>query len=91
MIDPLEGIRLKMERAKTIINDLNGHLDQLTKREPYTIRVDEESEKGRPAVTLTAVRNPSFKLDINIGLLAGEALYHLRSRMSHRLRLLHPA
>ena len=69
MIDPLDGIRLKIDRAKTIINNLGGHLDQLTKREPYTIRVDEKSDEGQPAVTLTAVRNPSFKLDTDISLL----------------------
>ena len=72
-----------MERSKTIINDLHGYCNKLTNSEPYTIRVDEKSEKGCPAVTLTAIRNPSFKLDTDIVLLAGEALYHLRSSLDH--------
>ena len=84
MIDPLEGIRLKILRAATIINDLDGRIIEFAQREPYSVHIDEKPDEGGSLVgTLTAVKNPEVRLDPNIVLMAGEALYQLRSSLDH--------
>ena len=84
MIDPLEGIRLKTDRAKTIINNLDRCLRKFAQRKPYRVRVDEHLDKDGSIIgNLTAVKNPKISLDPNIVLMAGEDLYHLRSSLDH--------
>ena len=55
----LEGIRLKTERAKTIINNLDRCLRKFAQRKPYRVRVDEHLDKDGSIIgNLTAVKNP---------------------------------
>ena len=84
MTDPLDGIRAKLSRAKTIIDDLNGHLDTFAKNEPYRVIVKEDlAEDDWLYGTFTAVRNPSAVLHPHTIFMAAEVLYHLRSSLDH--------
>ena len=79
----LDGVHLKLERAKIVINDVGKALSEFTASNPYNVRTNEQPDgSGHVLVTLTAV-NPSVTLDPKIVLMAGEALYHLRSSLDH--------
>ncbi len=80
----LDGVNLKLERAKILINDLEPALIEFAASKPYNVRTNEQPDgSGYVLVTLTAVKNPSVTLDPKIVLMAGEALYHLRSSLDH--------
>ena len=78
-----------MERAKTIINDLDRCLREFAQREPYRVSVNEHPDKDGSIIgNLTAVKNPRISRDPNIVLMVGEALYHLRSSLDHLIHQL---
>ena len=80
----LDGVHLQLERAKIVINDLGKALTEFAASNPYNVRTNEQPDgSGHVLVTLTAVKNPSVTLDPKIVLMAGEALYHLRSSLDH--------
>lgn len=89
MAHPLAGVDAKLDRAVTHINNLQQQVAVFADREPYTVRVDEKPQQGGTVGHLTAVRNHSVgPYDVGMVLLAGEALYQLRSALDHLLHQL---
>ena len=84
-MNPLAGIKLKLNRAKTIINDLDKGIVEFAHSEPYTVSVYKQPDEGGGICsTMTAHRNPAVgPFNPNLVLLSGEALYQMRSCLDH--------
>ncbi len=84
MTPSLKGIDAKLKRAVTHISNLQRQVATFADREPNSVRVDERPQQSGAIGHLTAIRNPSVgPPDIDMVLLAGEALYQLRSALDH--------
>jgi hypothetical protein len=80
----LSGVENKLERAVTHINNLREQIASFRNSEPYSVRKQEDSDKGRRVCRLVAVKNPNVgPPDVGMVLLAGEAAYQLRSALDH--------
>lgn len=80
-----DGIDKKLERAEVHIQRLSQQITAFTDRQPYSVRVSANADPTHGKIgRLIAVKNPSCdEPDINLVLLAGEALYQLRSALDH--------
>ena len=80
----LRGIDDKLERAKAHIYDLEQRLRLFSQSKPYTVLVKTDVQHGKPCGRLVATRNHAVPdPDVTLVLLAGEALYQLRSALDH--------
>src|SRR5713226_5795182 len=85
MTAALFGIDKKLERAVAHINNLQRQITVFRNQTPYTARVQVDTDyRGQRVGRLVAVKN--FRVgdpDISMILLAGEAIYQLRSALDH--------
>jgi hypothetical protein len=90
MSPSFEGVQRKLERAKAHINDLNSQLRTFTELKPYSARMQEDVQRGNKVARFIAVRSTAIEVPDMIPwvLLAGEALYQLRSALDHLIRQL---
>jgi hypothetical protein len=75
----LAGIRLKIERAKEHIRDLENRLLAFRKTDPYGLRSENDPQTGDRSYRVQ-VRSQIPK---DFPLIVGEALYQLRSSLDH--------
>jgi hypothetical protein len=84
MVHPLSGIDKKLERSQAHIYNLEQQVSSFRKREPYTLRVREDIQDGERVGRVIAIKNGQIDdPDSALVLLAGEALYQLRSALDH--------
>jgi hypothetical protein len=76
--DKLVGARLKLKRANKHIRDLDIALKAFKKTNPHKIAT-KRNDKGYLIVYVKSVK----KVPINFALLAGDALFNLRSALDH--------
>lgn len=74
----LEGIRLKIARAKTHIDNLNRSMRRFMDSNPYGIEVEQYTETMYRSV-LRIYKGPP----LNWSLTAGDAIHNLRSALDH--------
>jgi hypothetical protein len=75
----LAHVRVKVERAKQHIVDLNLRLKEFLDSNPYVVRAQRDPQTRRPVYYLAAVRDvPPI-----ISLLAGDIVQNLRSALDH--------
>jgi hypothetical protein len=80
----LSDIHLKLDRAMAHTHDLERQIDAYARARPYTVRVRKDIERGSPVGRLIAVKNSAIgPPDTTLAVLAGEALYQLRSALDH--------
>jgi len=75
----LARIRLKVERAKQHIGDLNTGLKAFLGSNPYIVGAQRDPQTRRPIYYLAAVR----EVPTPISLLAGDIIQNLRSALDH--------
>jgi hypothetical protein len=85
---PLDGIDAKIKHAYIRFDDLCREVRKFTDRRPFSIRTEDYEQDGKPSVRMTAVDNGVGSPPLRISLLAGEALYQLRSCLDHLIRQL---
>ncbi len=82
-------IGAKLERAEAHIGNLERQIARFIKRKPYTVRKSIEMQDGKSVARLIAVQNRRvITTDISLVLLAGEAIYQLRSALDHLIHQL---
>lgn len=93
MTPSLKGIDQKLNRAVTHINNLDQAIERFRDKKPWSVRVQKDTQDGKPVGRLVAVKNHAVgPPDVEIVLLAGEALCQLRFALNHfihQLVLLH--
>lgn len=78
--DRLRHIFLKLDRAVAHVHDLEVKLAATARTKPYAVRVKRDTDNGVPVGRLVFVKKSfGWSPDPSLSLLAGEALYHLRS------------
>ena len=78
--DRIEGIELKIERAKAHIRDLHELLERFFKTNPYeAVRSENDSKPGDLTYYLRIHQDPPPE----IGLIVGDAIHNLRSSLDH--------
>jgi hypothetical protein len=78
MTEPLfQGPKLKIERAERHIADLQAALDAFLARDPYSIDVKDDAERGERYISLS-VRET---IPPTLGPIAGDAIHNLRSAL----------
>jgi hypothetical protein len=75
----LAGVRVKVERAKEHIVDLNLQLKSFTESRPYVVGVHRDPQTRCPIYSLISVR----EVPPAISLLAGDTIQNLRSALDH--------
>jgi len=79
MSDPLEGVKLKVERANSHIQEVNNLINFLTAPDGYEIITEIDSAKGEKTIKIRLLKEPP----VGIGVICGEILYGLRSALDH--------
>lgn len=74
----LEGPRLKIERAKKHIRELDVEVQRFLARDPYSITRQDDSETGKKSAPIVNVREDPPPC---VALLAGDAVHNLRSAL----------
>src|ERR1041385_8956240 len=72
-------IRLKVERAKKHILDLEIARDRFIETEPYVIETERNPQTGNYLFRVTKLQPPPH----DIGLIAGDVAHNLRSALDH--------
>jgi hypothetical protein len=75
----LSGIREKIKWADKHIDDFKVAAAEFTNSKPYSLRVDTETESGKPLVQMLEVRN----IPPEISLTVGDAIQNLRSALDY--------
>ena len=91
MSNALSGVDEKLKRARSHIDQLDQQLSAYRKSNPYSVRVhpDVDAATGQPVGRLIAVRNLGVPdPDPSTALLAGEAVYQMRSALDHLIHQL---
>lgn len=78
-IDPLYAPKLKLDRAKGHISDLNAEILAFLKRKPYCAVVETYHKPGRYALRF----REQEALPVNIPLIIGDAVHNLRTTLDH--------
>jgi hypothetical protein len=78
-MDRLKGIRLKIERAKKHIIDLDAAIHTFYNSEPYTLDANEKPEISHLALYVSRVKPVP---DV-IGAIIGDSVHNLRSALDH--------
>ncbi|MBA3688094.1 MAG: hypothetical protein H0W81_04595 [Chloroflexi bacterium] len=80
-LPPTAGIRLKILRALHDLDEIHVEEGNYLRPDPHTVRFEFYEEKGeRRARALLVIREPAPP---GLGVLAGEAAYHLRGALDH--------
>ncbi len=79
MADPLEGVKLKIERANSHIPEINRLLDYLAASDSYEIFTEVDAAKGEIRRKIRFIKQPPTE----VGVVCGEVLYGLRSALDH--------
>jgi hypothetical protein len=77
--DRMSDIREKIKRADKHIADFKLEVRKFNGSDPYSIRVDMETESGRPIVHVLKVK----PIPQDISLIAGDAIQNLRSALDY--------
>jgi hypothetical protein len=77
--DPLEGAKLKVERANSHIREVLARVRSFRVANVCVITLKVEDDTGKQLVKLSATKKPSP----DIAIVAGEILYNLRSALDH--------
>ena len=72
-------IRLKVERAKQHLRDLEVERDRFMKADPYRIVHERDAETGHNVYRVYDLKTPPAQ----IGLIAGDVIHNLRSALDH--------
>jgi hypothetical protein len=78
-IDPLTGIRSKIERAQKHVIDLNAAIFGFGSTRPYEITANKDDESGKVVYRLSGIKSTPN----DILLIAGDAIHALRSALDH--------
>jgi hypothetical protein len=87
----LFGVERKLQRAITHIHNLEQQIRSFRDLQPYSVRVQEDLDAltGQPVGRLIAVKNAHVAdPDVGLVLLAGEAIYQMRSALDHMVHQL---
>lgn len=85
----MRGCSATLERAQAHIQDLERRLSEFCSPEPYTVRTQEDFQDGHKVLRLIAVQNSDRLVpDVSLVLLAGEAIYQMRSALDHLIHQL---
>lgn len=76
-MDPLEGCKLKIERAGEHLHSLDAEVRGYIKRSPYAVMVDYNPEGNRPRAFV--VEPPPRQLSV----IVGDYIHNLRSALDH--------
>lgn len=79
MDDPLNGPRLKIERANAHIHEINSRINAFLDSNPYTVRVNLDPIKNVDVVTIWLRES----VPAGISIVCGEVLYQIRSALDH--------
>lgn len=80
-LPPTAGIRLKILRALYDLDEIHVEEGNYLRADPHTVRFEFYEEKGERRVrALLVIREPAPP---GLGILAGEAAYHLRGALDH--------
>lgn len=74
-----DGAKLKIERAKKHINDLERSMKRFAESSPYTIVVNRDSETGCNFIDVQAIKS----MPEEFALIIGDALHNLRSALDY--------
>jgi hypothetical protein len=79
--DPLEGVKLKIERANSHIHipEINSHLDFLMASDSHEIITEIDAAKGEIRRKFRLIKQPPLQ----VGVVCGEILDGLRSALDH--------
>jgi hypothetical protein len=77
--DPLEGVKLKIERANSHIPEINSHLDFLMASDSHEIITEIDAAKGEIRRKFRLIKQPPLQ----VGVVCGEILDGLRSALDH--------
>lgn len=77
MSDPLEGIKLKVERANRQIKEIEQIVIRFLADNPRALVIEDDAAKGKRLYKIKAFKKPP----VEISVIAGEVLYHLRSAL----------
>src|SRR5258708_17419856 len=89
MTASFNGILSKLDRAKTHVYDIERQLAEFCSPEPYTVRLQEDFQDGQKVLRLIAVQNSDRLIpDVSLVLLAGDAIYQMRSALDHLIHQL---
>ncbi len=72
-------IRLKVERAKKHLSDLEPALNRFMDSEPYKITTEPDSQSGNNIYRIFDIKAPP----VDFGLIAGDVIHCLRSSLDH--------
>ncbi len=79
MLDPLEGVKLKIERANAHIRECSDLIDAYNALDTHQIFHEDDAAKGIRALKVRVVQQPP----LTISVVAGDILYLLRSALDH--------
>jgi hypothetical protein len=80
MIDPLEGVKLKIERANSHITDVSDRIDAFLFRTKFHELITEvDSKTGQQLLKIRIIKQPPREISV----ISGEILYGLRSALDH--------
>ncbi|MFB3040768.1 MAG: hypothetical protein ACE1ZS_03040 [Candidatus Poribacteria bacterium] len=74
---PLQNSRLKIERAKQHISELNSTIEAFDARDPYTIVVEKDSQSGNHLWTMRI----SEDIPQNLTVIIGDVIHNLRAAL----------
>ncbi len=76
----LARIKLKIERAKYHISNLESRIEAFRQRKPYVVTVEDDKQYAFNAIiTIRMIEQPPSEL----GLIAGDAIQNIRSSLDH--------
>jgi hypothetical protein len=78
LVDPLEGVRLKLERAEHVIDELNQAVIAYLAEQPYEVVGKFERESSE-----YVLRGKVTKATAYLGVIAGDVVHNLRSSLDH--------
>src|SRR6266702_6379559 len=79
MASPFYGARLKIERAKEHINDLNSRAQLFADTHPHTINLETDLDTGDKLLSIA----PAEPFPDQLVCILGDALHNLRSALDH--------
>ena len=77
--DPLIGVRLKIERAKQHIRDLDEQIRAFVERDPYQVVAESDRKGGDQIFRLRVIE----EIPARWAVIVGEMAYQLRSALDH--------
>jgi hypothetical protein len=78
--DPLEGVKLKIERANAHIIEVTSMIEAFANANPFTTFDEHDPVNGNLTVKLRAIKEPP---PAKLSVIVGEILYLLRSALDH--------